>query len=188
MNNTPIRLLLGILLFAGTFVWYYYADKKNPDKIFTAAWGSINMVATDSDFETYFKDYRRRQKDGTMKVFNKKEKNFVDASSYTEYFTTNYIDYYEKRVKEVEKVRPGEDGKAMVAAAIDLYGLMDDIYKNDFPRITEMMDAGTPEEEVDAHIAELMDAKGGQVYEKYDALLDLLIEYAEKHEIAFNVH
>jgi len=182
-KTVVIAIVLG-LIGLGIYAVYSYFATKSPNTIFTKAWAGMNSVNSDSDFVEYFGRIRRQHRQGTLKVF--KDKKFVPASSFSDYFTNESIfQYYESSVKDLKKLNPDEDGKPLVAAAIDLYGLMDEIYRKEFPPIVEMMDKGVPDEELDAYLEEFTMAKGEEIAEKYDKLFELLTTYAKNHGIRY---
>jgi len=188
MKKNILGTLVAILVGLG-FYYYkiHYPQKRSPEVIFTTAWGSINQVSLESDLIDYFDRFRRMKQDGTLLVF--KNKKFVPASSYMEHFTSAKIFfYYEERINELKKLSPAEDGKPVVDAALDLYSFMDKRRKNDYPRIVEMMDNGTPKEEIDEYLEALMIASDYELAEKYDKLFVLITAYGDKHKIKYSVN
>jgi len=194
-RTTPIRFLFGILAALGAYGWYAYQETRNPEKIFTTAWGAMNSVSYGSDFVEYFERLRRMQKDGQMYLY--KDKAFVTTNSIVEYFTSDNnsanstpqtIKWYERRIQALKKLNPGRDAKPLVAAAIDLYQFMDGIHKNDFLRVAEMIDSGVPDDQVNAHLEELMLANEEEISERYSRLFELITAYGDKHGIKYSVN
>jgi len=187
-KSTLISLLSFIIIALGGYYFAYdYPEKRSPEKIFTVAWAGMNQVSVNTDFVEYFERHRKIRQDGGLKIV--KNKQIVDASSYVEYFTENKIFlWYEKRIKELKKMKPKEDAKPLVDAALDLYELMDEINKNYFPRVAEMMDENVPEEEVNVYLEELTIQKDEEISEKYGKLFDLITAYGDKHGIKYSVN
>jgi len=187
MKKLTSLLSVVLIVFGGYYFVYYYPEKRSPEKIFTTAWAGMNQVSIHADFAESFERYREIRQNGNFKIF--KNGRFVDASSYVEYFTENKILlWYEKRIKELKKLKPQEDAQALVATAIDLYRLMDEIYKTDFLRVAEMIDAGVPDEQTNAYLDDLAIEKGEEISEKYNKLFDLITAYGDKHGIKYSVN
>jgi|GEM_PF-6016329 len=110
---TLIRFFLGILVASGVFAWYYYQETRSPEKIFTKAWAGMNTADVSSDFARYFESMRQQHKSGQLMVV--KDKKIVPTSSIVEYYTAQYVKYYDKKIENLKKLNPAEDGKLVVA-------------------------------------------------------------------------
>jgi len=191
-KTTPARFLFGVLVALAICAGYYYRETRSPEAIFNTAWGSINTASIDSDFVEYFRRYRELHR--LVQQGDFKDTNLTPTSSFAEYLTNGQMvggkiaEYYENRIKKLKRLNPDKDAKPLVDAAIDFYGLMDDIVKNDFLRVAQMLDAGTPDKEIDEHLMELMIEKDAELSEKYNALFDLLTAYGDRHGIKYSVN
>jgi len=191
-QTTSVRFFIGILAALGVYYFgYHYPETRGPEKIFTKAWAGMTAAHLGSDFGGYFERLRGLRISNQMYVYE--DKKTVPTSSVLEYFTNknnlthHSIDYYERRLKDLQKLKPREDAKPLVAAAIDLYGFMDEIHKNEFLHVAEMIDSGVPDEEVNDYLEELTAAKGGDLSEKYNRVFELITAYGDRHGIKYSV-
>jgi len=192
-KTAPAQFLFGILVALSIYAGYYYwGTTRSPEVIFNTVWGSINTASIDTDFVEYFKRHRELHK--RLQQENFKEKKIASTSSFVEYFTNGkmvggkIMEYYENRVMELKRLNPSKDSKPLLDAAIDFYGAMDNIFKNDFLHVAEMVDAGVPDEEINRYLVELTINKKAEISEKYDALFEHLTAWGDTHGIKYTVH
>jgi len=189
---TPARFFIGVLVALVICTGYYYRETRSPEAIFNTAWGSINTASIDSDFIEYFRRYRELHR--LLQQGDFKDTQVTPTSSFADYLTNGQmvngkiVEYYENRIKKLKRLNPDNDAKPLVDAAIDFYGFMDGILKNDFLPVAEMIDAGVSDEEINEHLLELMIEKDTELSDKYNALFDLLTAYGDRHGIKYSVN
>ncbi|SFS34834.1 hypothetical protein [Sphingobacterium wenxiniae] len=92
---------------------------------------------------------------------------------------------FQQDIKSIQKLRTDEESEPIINLGLDMFRYAEEIYQTDFPRIAKMIDEGKPDEEIDTAIEELDNSKGVILDEKYAALMEQLLPYADKHGVKY---
>lgn len=179
------KLLLSILLFVfATSIISCNDNGVNPEKIFAKI--GLNGNKIPRSFKTHFNEIRTHISKGTLTIVTKENK-VKEGVTATEYVENNYPNMFEEDIKEIKKLASDEETKPIIDAGLKMFLYADEIYKNDFVRIAKMIDDKKTNEEIDVAIEELDATKGLELDKKYEAVMRLLLPYADKNKVEYKI-
>ena len=151
-----------------------------PEKVFNKVGLNANKIPR--SFGRAFKEIQGQKAVDRLVVYldGKSKK-----ASVVEYVDYHYKSIFDDDIKDIEELKQDEETKPIIEAGLDMFRYADVIYKEDYPRIAQMIDEGYPDEEIQAAIAELDNSKGAELDEKYRKTMELLIPYADKHGVEY---
>ncbi|MDR2234427.1 MAG: hypothetical protein LBE56_15045 [Tannerella sp.] len=156
---------------------------ERPGKIFDSI--ALNANKIPRSFEYQFRDMMIRKEDNSLIVVDYKT-NEMKKATCVEYVASHYAIMFDSDLENIKSLKVTEETKPIIDAGLELFRFADEIYKNDFPKIAQMIDDGKPEEEIKAVVQELDETKGIELDSKYETMMDLMIPYADKHGVKYD--
>lgn len=155
----------------------------NPEKVFNTIVAGTNKVP--GDFKKHFNEIRNQLKAGSLIIVTKENKTKnVTALEFVNY---NYLTMFNKEVEGIKKLPKNEETQPIINASLDVIGESQKIYSEDFTKIAKMIDNNLPDEMIDEAIAKLNETKGVPLDEKYEKVYNLLVNYAKKHNVKYDI-
>ena len=157
---------------------------NHPKKVFNKIGLQANKIP--SSFRKSFKEIRAQKNAGSLTVVtaNNDVKKGVSAEEYVNYYFSSMFD---KDIKEIKALKSDEESAPIITAGLALFSYADGIYKSDFPKIAKMIDENIADHEIDAAIEKLDNTKGIELDGKYNHMMELLLPYADKHGVDYEV-
>jgi len=158
-------------------------EKSYPEQVFERV--ALNGNKIPNGFKRHFNEIRAQLKAGSLTIVT--QKNEVKKVGAVAYVENHYVRMFDADIKSLKELESKAETAQILTLALDMFTYVDQIYKVDFPRIAKMIDEGKPDVEIDAAIAELDSNKGGIIDEKFNAVHDLIIPYADKHGVEYKM-
>lgn len=177
--------LKGIIVF-GLFVSFFSCTMigANPQKIFNKI--GLNGNKIPRSFQQHFKEIRAQKAAGSLTIVTKENK-VKKGITATEYIENNYIHMFEPDIQGIKELTSDKESQPIIDAGLEMFSYADVIYKTDFPRIAKMIDDGLDDQQIDEAIGDLDKTKGIDLNRKYEKAMKLLLPYADKHAVQYEV-
>ncbi len=179
-NNCLIFILFGLLF---SIMSCDLGKKSYAEEVFEKV--KLNSNKIPDGFKIHFKEIQAQLKAGSLVLIT--PENEVKKVNATEYVKRRYVPMFDQDIEAIRNIEPNEETLLILKAALDLFYYADTIYKFDFPHIARMIDEGRPQEEIDRAIADLEANKNEIVKEKYNRVHDLIMPYADKHDVKYKL-
>lgn len=176
-----------LLFLAFSMISCDYFLKDNPNKVFGVI--GLNSNKIPKSFAQSFKEIRLQSQNGSLKIPKKEGNNYimVPVKNFEEYMQYYYGKTFDKDIKAVEELKDNEEVTPMKKSAIEMFRYADEIYKKDFMELAKKLDAGATWDEIDSLVLELDKTKGIELDKKREALMSMVISYADKHGVKYKM-
>lgn len=182
-----MKVLLSYLLFftvVSSIVSCNFSSVK-PEKIFTSI--GLNGNKIPRNFKRAFDEIRGQKKIGNLKVYSTEKNDYIPATA-EEYVKEHYAVLFEDDIEKIKALASDAESQPIIDAGLEMFRYADEIYKNDYPRIAQMIDEGKSDEEINAEIEKLESTKGVELGKKYSKTMDLLLPYADKNGVEYKTY
>ncbi|QDH77591.1 hypothetical protein FKX85_00455 [Echinicola soli] len=170
------------IIFLGVFL-LFQSCSPSPRKSVEVAVTHTNIVSTGYS-EQYFLELKQLKEQDRIKVYKDGGYKKVSVEEYMEEYLFDRIQESYDRVKGFAV---GSETREMLAASLEVLKYGKTIFESEYPVIAKMMDENRPSEEIDRAIQGVFDAHDVEMARRFDALYDLAIPYAEKHDVALQI-
>lgn len=158
-------------------------EKSYPEEVFEKV--KLNGNKIPDGFKKHFTEIRGHLKAGSLVIVTQQNK--VKKANASQYVANHYIHMFDDDIKALKETKADDETGPILKAALDMFQYADQIYKTDFPRIAAMIDQGKSDQEIDAAIEELDRVKDPIMDEKYNRVHDLIMPYADKHNVEYEL-
>lgn len=171
----PIKMIF----LAALFTSLISCNQPSPDKTVQVAWLNANRVVAHYS-PRFFGELRELKSKRNITVFKDNE---VAKGTAVEYVNQLAVVPLNESIQKVKDLPEQEDTKAIKAASLAVFEYGKEIFENDYIQIATMIDGGRPAAEIDAAIENLFAKYDPEMQAKLNRLDELVIPYAEKHDI-----
>jgi len=179
------NLVLYLLFFAcASFLVPCNNGGSNAEKLYTTIGFNSNKIP--SNFKRVFDEIRGQKKVGNLQVYSPTESKLIPTTA-REYVASKYQNMFDEDIKIIKGFFGDEESQQIIEAGLVMFQYADDIYKNDYPKIAELIDNDAPEEGINAAIVELEATKGAELTRLRLKTMELLAPYAEKNGVKFKM-
>jgi hypothetical protein len=154
----------------------------SPNKVFEVIGLNANKIP--KSFERVFKEFYLQKVNGSLQVPAADNKSMRPATC-VESVKYWYAHTFKEDIRKIKELQVEEEAKPIVTAALDLFEYADEIQKTDFVVIAKMIDEGKTEDEINNASKKLDDTKGILLDKKYEAVMKLLLPYADKNGVEY---
>ncbi|MDM1044687.1 hypothetical protein HX004_06375 [Myroides sp. 1354] len=145
----------------------------------------LNSNKIPDGFKLHFKEIQAQLKAGSLVLVT--PENEIKKVNATEYVKGRYVALFDRDIDAIKSIEPNEETLVILKAALDLFYYADTIYKFDFPHIARMIDEGRAQEDIERAITNLEENKSQILNEKYNKVHDLIMPYADKHGVKYEI-